>query len=51
MESTITHWLDGMGQAHGHETAVKVWIRRLLTSYMGWDKHDTHETALKVWVR
>ena len=31
--STITHSLDGMGQArYGRETAMKVWIQRSLTS-------------------
>ena len=42
MDSTITHFLDGTGQArYGGETAVKAWIRRSLTAYMGRDKHDT----------
>jgi hypothetical protein len=32
MESTFTHWLDGMRQArYGEETVMKAWNRRLLT--------------------
>jgi hypothetical protein len=31
--STITHFLDGLGQArYGRETTVKEWIQRSLTS-------------------
>jgi hypothetical protein len=52
MDPTTTHILDGMGQArYSHEMVVKAWIRRSLTYYMGWDKHDTHETAVKAWNR
>ena len=40
-DSMITHRLEGMGQArYGPETAVRARIRRSLTIYMGWDKHD-----------
>jgi hypothetical protein len=39
--STITHILDGLGQArYGRETIMKEWIQRSLTSWMEWDKHD-----------
>jgi hypothetical protein len=38
-DSTITHWLDVARRIH--ETAVRAWNRRSLTSYMGWDKHET----------
>ena len=35
MDLTITHFLDGMGQArHVRETAVKAGIGRSLTGYM-----------------
>ena len=36
MESTITHFLDGMGQArYGREKAVKSWIRGITYSLDG----------------
>ena len=38
----IAHFLDGPGKVqYDRETAVKAWIRRSLTAYMGRDKHDT----------
>ena len=38
-DNSLPRW-DGTSMIH-RETAVKGRIRRSLTNYMGWDKHDT----------
>ena len=52
MESTITHFLDGMGQArYGREKAVKSWIRGITYSLDGMGQAQYgRETAVKPWI-
>jgi hypothetical protein len=35
----------------GRERDEKVWIRRSLTIYIGFNKHDRRETAVNAWIR
>ena len=50
MDSTITHVLDGTGQArYGGETAAKVWIDDH-SQAMGQARYGG-ETAVKAWIR
>ena len=53
MDLTVTHCLDGMGQArYNRETTVEVWIRQIthLLDGMGQARYGG-ETTVNAWIR